>query len=175
MCSILLPKGVIDYIDSKCRAFLSMVDKSCTGGHCKAPWDLVCIPKEKGGLGIKDLHTQNRCLLQKFLVKLHTPSSSPWHSWFTTNYGWSSSRDLGDTKRSDTPVWSALVSGLQGFRDTTSITVGCGTSTSFWLDLWLDDTTLVDCFPALFSHSRRKNASVARVAARTLRLPESSL
>ena len=96
-------------------------------------------------------------------MKLHTPSASPWHSWFTTNYGWSSSRDLGDIKHFDTPVWSALVSGLQSFRDTTFVTVGSGNSTSFWLDLWLDDITLADRFPALFSHSRRKNASVARV------------
>lgn len=48
MCS-LLPKGVIDLIDAKRRAFLWTGEKTCSGGHCKAPWELVCIPKEKGG------------------------------------------------------------------------------------------------------------------------------
>ena len=65
MCSILLPKGAIDIIDAKRRAFLWTGDKKCSGAACKAPWDLVLLPKSKGGLGIKDLHVQNKCLLQK--------------------------------------------------------------------------------------------------------------
>ena len=36
MCS-LLPKGVIDLIDVKRRAFLWTGEKTCSGGHCKAP------------------------------------------------------------------------------------------------------------------------------------------
>ena len=63
MCSIMLPKGVIDAIDAKRRAFLWTGKTSCSGSDCKAPWELVCIPKEKGGLGITDLHTHNKCLL----------------------------------------------------------------------------------------------------------------
>ena len=74
-------------IDAKRRAFLWTGEKTCSGGHCKAPWDLVCIPKDKGGLGVKDLHGQNRCLLQKFLSKLHQLASSPWQTWFQNNYG----------------------------------------------------------------------------------------
>ena len=30
----------------------------------------MCTPKEKGGLGIMDLETQNKCLLSKWLFKL---------------------------------------------------------------------------------------------------------
>jgi len=77
MCSILLPKGVIAYIDAKQHAFLWTDGMTCSGGDCKAPWDLICVPKDKGGLGVKDLAVQNCCLLQKFLTKLHEPSTSP--------------------------------------------------------------------------------------------------
>lgn len=62
MCSLLLTQGEIDVIDAKRRAFLWTGEKTCSGGHCKAPWDLVCIPNDKGGLDIKDLHIQNHCL-----------------------------------------------------------------------------------------------------------------
>lgn len=43
--------------------------------------------------------------------------------------------------------------------------IGSGTSTAFWLDLWIPqhNTTLATQFLALFSHSTRPNASVARV------------
>ena len=88
MCSLLLPKGVIEIIDAKRRAFLWTGKTSCSGSDCKAPWELVCIPKEKGGLGITDLHTHNKCLLQKFLTKLLAPSDAPWHSWFSSKYSW---------------------------------------------------------------------------------------
>jgi len=152
---ILLPKGAIDYIDAKRRAFLWTGEKTCSGGACKAPWELVCLPKDKGGLGIKDLTVQNRCLLQKFLTKLHDASASPWHSWFSATYGRGDSRDLGDLRTLDTPVWSGIVDGLQDFRSMTAVSIGNGCRTSFWLDLWLGDQTLAQRFPALYSHSRR--------------------
>ena len=114
MCSLLLPKGVIDMIDAKRRAFLWTGEKTCSGGHCKAPWDLVCIPKDKGGLGVKDLHVQNHCLLQKFLSKLHQPASSPCQTWFQNNYGWNGARDLA------TPIGTTPPHGLLFFRALTT-------------------------------------------------------
>jgi len=35
-----------------------------------AKWNILCQPKEVGGLGIKNLHIQKRCLLSKWLFKL---------------------------------------------------------------------------------------------------------
>jgi len=161
MCSILLPKGVLDILDSKRRAFLWTGSTSCTGASCKAPWDLVCLPKEKGGLGIPDLPVQNKCLLNKFLVKLLAPSSAPWHMWFSAKYSWSASCDLGDDRYTDTAVWRGIRDGLSDFRSATSVQVGSGLSTFFWLDQWLGGDTLAATFPALFSHCLRPNASVA--------------
>lgn len=88
-------------IDAKRHAFLWTSEKTCSGGHCKAPWDLVYIPKDKGGLGIKDLHIQNRCVLQKFLSKVHEPPTSPWQFRFISKYGLNDNRDLGDLWRSN--------------------------------------------------------------------------
>ena len=33
-------------------------------------WDIVCQPKDQGGLGIHNLEIQNKCLLSKWLFKL---------------------------------------------------------------------------------------------------------
>ena len=148
-------------IDAKRRSFLWTGEKTCSGGHCKAPWDLVCIPKDKGGLDVKDLHGQNRCLLQKFLSKLHQPASSPCQTWFQNNYGWNGARDLGDPHRNNTPTWTAILQGLDNFREITAVIPGDGSHTSFWFDRWIDDCVLANRFPALFSHSTRVNISVA--------------
>ena len=50
----LLPQAVIDKVTKLCRNFLW----GSEGEYRKAPyvaWDLVCLPKKKGGLGIKNL------------------------------------------------------------------------------------------------------------------------
>jgi hypothetical protein len=60
MCSILLPKGVIETIDTRQRAFLWTSDSTCHGGQCKAAWEMVCCDREHGGLGVRDLTIQNQ-------------------------------------------------------------------------------------------------------------------
>jgi len=35
-----------------------------------AKWSIICQPKEIGGLGIKNIDVQNKCLLSKWLFKL---------------------------------------------------------------------------------------------------------
>ena len=35
-----------------------------------ARWDIICRPKDQGGLGIINLKLQNKCLLAKWLVNL---------------------------------------------------------------------------------------------------------
>ncbi|KAE8774847.1 hypothetical protein D1007_52712 [Hordeum vulgare] len=57
--------------------------------------------------------------------------------------------------------------GLGFFRSITTVQLGNGKTSSFWLDLWLPhkDRTIAQNFPALFSHSNRSNASVAHVLA----------
>jgi hypothetical protein len=35
-----------------------------------AKWDILCRPKDQGGLGIINLQLQNRCLLSKWIVNL---------------------------------------------------------------------------------------------------------
>lgn len=42
----------------------------------------------------------------------------------------------------------------------TTVAIGDGRQTSFWLDVWLGDDALADRFPALYSHCTKKEASV---------------
>lgn len=43
------------------------------GAQCLIAWERVCVPKEQGGLGVKDLRTFNQCLVLKLLHRLHHP------------------------------------------------------------------------------------------------------
>lgn len=83
MSSLQLPPSVIQQMDKKRRAFLWSGDKTgkSAPASCLVAWIQVCAPKDHGGLGIKDMGTQNICLLLKLIHKLHCPGSSAWAQW----------------------------------------------------------------------------------------------
>ena len=108
MCSTLLDKGTIEAIDARRRAFIWTGDNSCTGGQCKAAWDLVCWDKAQGGLGVKRLDLQNKGLLSKFVDKLLQPPATNGQKWFHRMYGEGASRDLREAHHLDTAIWTTL-------------------------------------------------------------------
>jgi len=50
--------------------------KKTHGAHCLVAWQAICLPKGRGGLGIKDFNLKNQCLLLKLLHKLYHPDDS---------------------------------------------------------------------------------------------------
>ncbi|XP_051189918.1 uncharacterized protein [Lolium perenne] len=71
-------------------------------------------------------------------------------------------RDFGDPS-SPSFLERVVEECLPLYRAITRATVVDGRSTSFWLDKWLTWEPLATRFPALFSHSTRRHASVASV------------
>ena len=64
-----IPKGVRKRLDYFRSPFFWQSD-----GHKKkyrlTKWNIICRPKEQGGLGIEDLELKNKSLLAKWLHKL---------------------------------------------------------------------------------------------------------
>jgi hypothetical protein len=64
-----LPKGVMKKIDYFRSRFFWQSDE-----HKKkyrlTKWEVICTPRDQGGLGVLNLDVQNRCLLSKWLFKL---------------------------------------------------------------------------------------------------------
>jgi hypothetical protein len=63
-----IPRGVLERIDCFRSRFFWQ-----GGNHKKYildKWDILCQPKDQGGLGIQNIDVQNKCLLSKWLFKL---------------------------------------------------------------------------------------------------------
>ncbi|KAK1663944.1 hypothetical protein QYE76_052103 [Lolium multiflorum] len=166
MRSYLLPQGVLESIDKRCRAFFWMGKDSCSGARYLIAWHKVLLSKQEGGFGVKDPHRQNRCLLLNFIHKLHQADSLPWKDWFRQHSG----QDLGDSTSSPSFLDKIVRERLPLYRCITRATGISGTSTAFWLDKWIPDKPLAKRYPALFSHVTRPNASVAVVGSTGLAL-----
>lgn len=164
MGAMLLPPGVVTAIDARRRAFLWTGSDSVSGAQCLVAWDNVCRAKEDGGLGIKQLDTQNACLLMKLLHRLHHPADSAWAHWIGAHVHLP---DLGgDMARAH---WTALRDLLPAYQCITIVSVGDSRDTSFWDDTWLLDVPLADKMPALHSHFTARATSVRDVLGAGLR------
>ena len=122
------------------------------------------MPKEQGGLGIKDLRTVNQCLLLKHLHRLHHPGESAWANWMHNNINVASLEGACEGTH-----WKTLRDLLPVYRAITTTSIGNGLNTSFWHDNWLPSGPLAETFPALFSHAKEPNASVGKVCSEPLR------
>ena len=107
----------------------------------------MCLNRVVDGLGVKNLEDANHCLLMKFVHKLHGPAILTWQRWFHSHSG---SRFLAT---SDSYLAKLVLAVLPLYRSLTKVTLGDGASVSFWHDRWMLDSTFVDRFPALYSHT----------------------
>ena len=166
-----VPKKVIDKLVCLQRKFLWGGDAD----HHKiawVKWDTVCLPKEKGGLGIKDINTFNIALLAKWKWSLFQQQGALWARVLESRYGgW---RSLGDapTTNNESIWWRDLKRVLQhpehGEPLSRSIEwrVGCGDHIKFWEDQWIgEDRSLAAKYPRLYLISSQQNHTIQQMGA----------
>jgi hypothetical protein len=77
MCSLALPKEVIKQIDKYRKHCLWRGSDVNAKKPPKASWQMVCVPKDEGGLCIIDIEKQNKALLAKNLHKFFNKEDLP--------------------------------------------------------------------------------------------------
>jgi hypothetical protein len=79
LCTLKLPKGVLDYIDRARKQCLWRGNGALKKGGNLVAWPTVLKPKTKGGLSIIiNLRLQNDALLLKHLHKFYSKEDVPW-------------------------------------------------------------------------------------------------
>lgn len=144
MICFIIPKWVISRIDKARRAFLWGKPATRNRHISLCNWNLVCIPKEWGGLGISDLHLRNISLVLRWWWKSYDEPGSLW-SMTVARIRTQQIHTIGPiiwSKRGSF-FWVHLVGLRNMFDKVTEWDVGNGERIFFWYDSWAS-TPLVE-------------------------------
>ncbi|KAG4954205.1 hypothetical protein JHK87_039799 [Glycine soja] len=130
-------------------------------------WRQVCVSREMGGLGIKDIKVLNNALLIKWKWLMFHQSDQLWSRILVSKYkGWRG-LEQGPSKQYFSQWWSDLrsINQHQSMVDVSKQFTwkdGRGDQILFWKDSWVDGGILLkDQFPELYQISSQKLQIVA--------------
>lgn len=135
MSTFLLPKTVIKQIDKYRKHCLCRGADLNSKKPSKAAWQMVCVPKVKGGLGILNLQTQNESLLLKNLNKFFNNMDIPWVKLVCGSYYANEHLPVINFRRCSF-WWKDIMKLLNQFKGLAQANVVSGSSCFFWLDVW---------------------------------------
>ncbi|GJZ49974.1 putative reverse transcriptase domain, reverse transcriptase zinc-binding domain protein [Tanacetum coccineum] len=130
-----LPSRVLLDIEQIMRGFLW-----CHGdmhkGKAKVAWEIVCLPMDEGGLGVRRLDTFNKALMVSYVWKLISLKESLWVKWIHAY-------KLKGRSFWDYPLrgnmswgWRKVLQLRPLIRDFIRFSIGDGATASVWLDRW---------------------------------------
>ena len=157
-----VPVGVRKRLDFYRSRFFWQGDENKTK-YRLAKWDIICRPKDQGGLGIENLEDKNRCLLSKWLYRLSVEDGGMWSQILHNKYLHTKTLAQVTAKPNDSPFWKGLMKTKVAFFNRSKFIVGNGQSTRFWEDTWLGDSPLAMQYPSLYNIVQRKQYFVSTV------------
>jgi hypothetical protein len=154
MCSLKVPITIFVHFEKSGRQFLWADKADKIHGKCLASWEMICRPKEQGGLGVLDLRIQNKALLIKNLHNFFNQQDIPWVKLlWKGHYNNEHLPHIGSPKGSF--WWRDCLSFMQDYRDLTTISINNGKSCSLWTDKWMETTRQED-YPTFFHLPRTR-------------------
>ncbi|RVX10320.1 putative ribonuclease H protein [Vitis vinifera] len=125
-------------------------------------WEVVCVDKEKGGLGLRKLARLNKALLGKWIWRFACAKEELWKKVLEAKYG---QEDFGWRIRKangvfGVGVWKEILKESDWCWENMAFKVGKGNKIRFWTDPWCGSYVLSQSFPNLFAMIAHRNATV---------------
>lgn len=116
-------------------------------------WETVCLPRSKGGLGLRRVKEFNQaCLLNLAWSAIST--NSLWANWFRDRYFKGNSMWHPRNPRGGSGIWKSLSPFSSLIQRNSRWVIGNGQSILLWFDNWIDHDPIATRFPNLqFSKS----------------------
>ncbi|RVW34362.1 Transposon TX1 uncharacterized 149 kDa protein [Vitis vinifera] len=167
---IRIPKVVAKRIEKIQRDFLWGGGSLEGKGHL-INWQVVCSPKEEGGLGIRKIDLLNKTLLGKWVWRYAYEKDNLWKKAIGVKYGqegcgWRTKEVCGPY---GVGLWKEIMKEAEWCWESMDLKVGKGNRVLFWMDKWCGNEALSQTFPQLFTLAGHKNAKVCEVWDSSLR------
>ena len=133
LCSLALPAGILKQLERIQRQCLWRKHRD-EPAPSLAAWELICRPKNKGGLGILNLGVQNVALLLKHASNFLNKREIPWVSLVWDSYYFE--RMPQGTNDCGSFSWRDICKVMQHFRDCSWVQIKEGDTALFWSDNW---------------------------------------
>lgn len=121
-------------IDRLLRSFLWTAETGKTR-YCTVGWDLVCSPKEVGGLGLRETSEMDKYFMFKWIWRLLKDDCSLWVKWTKANYFKNSYYWTAKPSASDS--WKSLLNLKEEMAGLVTYKIGNGVNTSLWYAPWV--------------------------------------
>jgi hypothetical protein len=165
LCSLSVPDGINKQFERILRQCLWR-DNIDTPKQSLASWDMLCKPKQNGGVGIVNFKLQNEALLLKHLDKFYNRVNVPWVHLIWSTYYENIVPHGGNVSASF--WWRDIMKLVHKYREVARVKPGAGNTILFWSDnWWFDGSTqpISERFPRLFSYALDSKLSAAEVFA----------
>ena len=137
LCSLAVPAGILKQLERIQRQCLWRRNRGRPAPSLAA-WDLICRPKNRGGLGILNLGSQNVALLMKHANNFLNKKDLPWVSLIWDTYY--HNRVPQGTFDCGSFWWKDICKGMHHFRECAWVQINGGDTALMWSDNWqLDD------------------------------------
>jgi len=130
-------------------------------------WGTVCLPKDKGGLGIKDITKFNLALLAKWKWNLFHHNGELWARILESKYGGWRGLDVATRDNNVSLWWEDLKLALHNPQYETALQGGIawkarnGEKIKFWEDKWNhSDTSFLAKYPRLYVILCQQNKTI---------------
>jgi hypothetical protein len=159
------PKEVLKKLDQYRSRFFWQGGKDKKKYHL-AKWDIICRPKDQGGLGIINLQVQNKALLSKWIINLLNTEGA-WQTLLRNKYLSSKYLTQAEAKQGDSHFWRGLMKIKEEVLANGSFRISDGTQTRFWEDTWASSRSFKNLYPNIYNICHYPHATVANVMSST--------
>ncbi|KAK1318767.1 hypothetical protein QJS10_CPB04g01215 [Acorus calamus] len=113
-------------------------------------WDLVCLPKMRGGLGVRKLKEFNLALISKWVWQWMVNQGAMWVRLLKERYSSAADSHLPWMSRRSSTLCKGWFTGMEQFANACKWIAGDGKSILFWSDIWNGEESLRTRFSLVF-------------------------
>ena len=126
-----------------------------------AKWDLVCMKKEFGGLGIPNLKEVNLCLLGSWLKRYISDDGKIWKTIIDHKYRTNSPNIFACNSQHASRFWKGVMEVVKAIKFGYRWIVGDGKKIRFWEDTWFGTSPLATQFWEIYTLCNEQNTTIS--------------